>query len=91
MLTEQASRPQMGKLQECLGELLNSSHDSGRSTSQLAEIQAPKLSVEELETNKADLYILYFFEPILVLSLKIPLLLLFLQRDKLRIQLVSDH
>lgn len=50
--------------------------------SQLAEIQAPKLSVEELETNKADLYILYFFEPILVLSLKIPLLLLFLQRDK---------
>lgn len=81
----------MGKLQECLGELLNSSHDSGRSTSQLAEIQAPKLSVEELETNKADLYILYFFEPILVLSLKIPLLLLFLQRDKLRIQLVSDH
>lgn len=29
--------------------------------SQLAEIQAPKLSVEELETNKADLYILYFF------------------------------
>lgn len=72
----------MGKLQECLGELLNSSHDSGRSTSQLAEIQAPKLSVEELETNKADLYILYFFEPILVLSLKIPLLLLFLQRDK---------
>lgn len=81
----------MGELQECLGELLNSSHDSGRSTSQLAEIQAPKLSVEELETNKADLYILYFFEPILVLSLKIPLLLLFLQRDKLRIQLVSDH
>lgn len=60
LLTEQASRPQMGKLQECLGELLNSSHDSGRSTSQLAEIQAPKLSVEELETNKADLYILYF-------------------------------
>lgn len=81
----------MGKLQECLGELLNSSHDSGRSMSQLAEIQAPKLSVDKLETNKENLYILYFFEPILVLSLKIPLLLLFLQRDKLRIQLIPDH
>lgn len=73
--------PQKLKVQNYSWELFNGLCDLGCSFSQVAQIQARKLNTEEFEiTKRVYEFFRNIFQPVLVLSYKMHLLLLLLQK-----------